>query len=80
MRRSASSGAFDARAAVAAWIEKLRGADGVAGRESVLGEHRQAGRSGVAAVEQQVDHRGMDPAAASRREQVRGELRGPARG
>ena len=40
----------------------------------MLGEHRQAGRSGVAAVEQQIDHRGMDPAAASRREQVRGEL------
>ncbi len=40
----------------------------------MLGEHRQAGRGRVSTVEQQVDDRGVDLAAAGRRELVRGEL------
>ena len=53
---------------------EARRADGVAGRERVLGEHRQAGGGRVAALEQQVDDRGVDLPAAGRRELVRGEL------
>ena len=36
------------------------GAHGVAGRERVLGEHRQAGGGRVATLQQQVDDRGVD--------------------
>ena len=53
---------------------EARGPGRVAGRERVLGEHRQAGRGRVAALEQQVDDRGVDLPAAGRRELVRGEL------
>ena len=53
---------------------RTRRADRVAGRERVLGEHRQAGGSRVATVEQQVDDRGVDLPATGRRELVRGEL------
>ena len=49
-------------------------AGGVAGRESVLGEHRQAGRGRVAAVQQQVDDGGVDLAAPRRRQLARREL------
>ena len=53
---------------------EARGPHGVAGRERVLGEHRQAGRGRVATVEQQVDDRGVDLPASGRRQLVRGEL------
>ena len=46
----------------------------VAGRQGVLGEHRQAGWGRVATVKQQVDHRGVDLPATGHRELVRGEL------
>ena len=40
----------------------------------MLGEHRQAGRGRVAAVQQQVDDRGVDLPATGRRQLVRREL------
>ena len=46
----------------------------VAGRERVLGEHRQAGGGRVATIQQQVDDRGVDLPTPGRRELVRGEL------
>ena len=73
-RRSASSGAFDASAAAAASIENRAARVGVAGCERVLGEHRQAGRGRVAAVEQEVDHRGVDLPAPGGRQLARREL------
>ena len=51
-----------------------RGAHRVAGRERMLGEHRQPGRSGLAAVEQQVDDRRVDLPPTGHRQQVHGEL------
>ena len=47
---------------------------GVAGRERVLGEHRQSGRGRVAALQQQVDDGGMDLPASRRGQLVRREL------
>ena len=49
-------------------------AGGVARGQRVLGEHRQPGGGRVAAVQEQVDHGGVDLPAASHREQARGEL------
>ena len=43
-------------------------------RERVLGEHRQAGRSRVATVQQQIDHRGVDLPATAGRQEARREL------
>ena len=50
------------------------GPHGVTRGERVLGEHRQAGRGRVAAVQQQVDDRGVDLAAPGRRQLACGEL------
>ena len=53
---------------------EARGPRRVAGRERVLGEHRQAGGGRVATLQQQVDDRRVDLPATGRRELVRGEL------
>ena len=72
--RSASSGALDVEGCPRRIDREARRADGVACRERVLGEHRQAGWGRVAAVEQQVDDRGVDLPATGSRQQVCREL------
>ncbi len=53
---------------------EARRAGRVAGRQRVLGEHRQAGRVRIATLREQVDDRGVDLSPPSRRELARGEL------
>ena len=53
---------------------EARGPRRVAGRERVLGEHRQAGGGRIATLQQQVDDRGVDLPPTRRRQLVRGEL------
>ncbi len=56
-------------------IDREPGGPGsIAGGERVLGQHRQAGRGGITALEQQVDDGGVDLAATRRRQLARGEL------